>query len=697
MYRNVVYNNKSGKITLFTWDENGKRVTSDVTFEPYIYLEDPRGNKTTLFNTKAKKRSFQSNYFRSKFIKESGIKRVFENISCNQQFLIDSFWDKNETPEFSKHPLKTMFIDIETYSPHSEGFPDVNNPTHPIIAITCYDSLSKTYTTFGVNEYVANDEAVEYIKCKTEKDLIIKFTNFFKQDYPDILSGWNCSGFDIPYIVGRISLLMGQEFTAQLSPIRNIYSRDVIGRFGSSFKRHYIDGISCIDYLEIYRKFCLTLRQSYKLDYIAQVELGENKIDYGSISLADLSDSDWQKFIDYNIHDVRLLVRLEEKLQYIKLLRMLAYVGLTTFEGSLGSIALLTGAMTIKARQRGVIMPTFVRSPSSGKNPGAYVSEPLQGFRNNVVTFDAASLYPSVMMSLNMSPETKIGRITKLDENNIRVDHVTGKSFNMTKEKLSAFLQAEKCAISKAGIIFSQKTRGIVPEFLDYYFNKRVEVKKKLKKLQQKLASKPYSENTATIKDEIDRLDTEQLVIKILINSLYGAFGNKQASFGDDDIASSVTLTGQSIIKKSNDIIREFIKREIPDLTKQEYDESIVYNDTDSYTFDTRITTEDGVYDAQSLWEKYSNIVGSNSMWGHEIITVKDLSVWSYDKHQRKDSFRKVKNLIRHKVTKEKFKIKVGDKSVIMTGDHGCLIKRNDELVRVSAKDIQKGDIMLVS
>ena len=408
--------------------------------------------------------------------------------------------------------------------------------------------------------------------------MFIKFLEYLEQDYPDVLTGWNTEGFDIPYIINRIERVLGKEYVSRLSPLGGTFFRVMRGQFGQEKKRYYIDGIACIDYLDIYRRFCLKLRESYKLDAIGEIELGQKKVDFGDMSLAELSQKDWDLFVDYNIQDVNLLVKLEEKLQYLSLLRMLSYVGLTTLEGAMGTIQVINGALSIRARNRGEILSTFVRTMTEGKNPGAYVAEPKRGFKNNVVSFDANSLYPNVMISLNTSPETKVGKVDVVDDA-VVIQHVSGKQFNLSKPAFSKFLKDEQCALSKAGFMFSQKKKGIIPEFLEYYYNKRVEIKKRLFKVKQQYKKDP---NNTELKYEVERLNTEQMVIKILVNSCYGYMGNKRAPIGDDDIASSVTLTGQAVIKQSNVFIKQFLKQELPDISDHDLEECIVYNDTDS-------------------------------------------------------------------------------------------------------------------
>ena len=603
-YRNAVYNSRDQSIKLFTWDEAGKRISYDVTFNPYLYLETPDGNKTSIYGTKLKKREFNTQYDRYKYITDSGNRRIFENIPTVQQFLLDTYWLDNEKPEFTQHPLKVVFLDIETYSPDS--FPDIDSANHSVNVITCHDNFTQKFHTFGINAYDNKDDNVIYHHCKNERAMFIKFIEYIEEDYPDILSGWNSEFFDIPYIINRIEKLLGQEYVNRLSPIGQVYDRMIRGKFGREVKRYYIGGIACIDYLDIYKRFCLKLRESYKLDAIGELELSERKVDYGDINLATLADTDWQTFVKYNIQDVNLLIRLEEKLQYISLLRMLAYVGLTTIEGAMGTLSIINGALTIRARKRKEVISTFIRPQAEGKNPGAYVAEPKRGFKENVVSFDANSLYPNVMIALNLSPETKVGKIKKTDKG-IDIQHVSGKTFSLTNDKFIKFLKEEELAVTKAGFVFTQKKRGIIPEFLDYYYNDRVKVRAELFEVKKKLRELDKNDpGYQLMQFEAERLNTRQMVIKILINSCYGYMGNKQAPIGDDDIASSVTLTGQAVIKQAGKLLQDYL-RENHNITDQHtLDESWVYSDTDSCYFSLGcIKDKVPVKDASGITEKF--------------------------------------------------------------------------------------------
>ena len=561
---------------LFTWDKDGKRIKVTNSFDPYMYLESKNGEAESIYGTRLMKKVFDTQYNRYKYIQDANIKRVFENLPATQQYLVDTFWQENEKPEFSKNPIKVLFLDIETYSP--DEFPKPADPTHTVNVITCFDSLSRRYITFGLGNFDNKDDDVDYIKCDSERDLFKKFVQYIEKDYPDIMSGWNSEFFDLPYILNRCTRILGEEWTNRLSPSGKVYSRTIKGQFGVEQVRWYIEGMSLIDYLDVYKRFSVGVKESYKLDNIGEAELGEKKIDFGNMNLATLADNDWQTFVEYNIQDVRLLAKLEDKLKYTELIKMLAYVGLTTFEAALGSLSVINGATAVRARFRNQKIPSFIRNEDTGKNPGAYVGDPLKGFQENIISFDANSLYPNVMISLNMSPETKVAKIEDKNNKEIVLRHVNGQVFSLKHDKFLEFCKKEEVAISKANVLFTQKRKGVMPEILDYYYNKRVEIKKELGAIKREYA-KTKNKN---LKFKIEQLDAKQLCIKVFINSIYGYFGNKNAPFGDDDIASSITLTGQSVIKTSNELLKKYIKQKTGIEDEKTLNECIVYNDTDS-------------------------------------------------------------------------------------------------------------------
>lgn len=631
MYRNVCYNPRDETVTLFTWDDNGQRIAVDMSFNPYLYIETTmKGDATSIFETPVRKRLFKDTRHRSNFLKDCGTNRVFENLRPEQQFLIDTYHKQNEDLEFTRHPIKIQYVDIEVYCP--DVFPTPEEAAQPINVITIYDSIDKCFYTWGTKRLERKIKNCEYVYCETEQQLLECYLNYVSRSMPDIISGWNSEGFDMPYIINRSARVLGEESIKKLSPVENIYSRLTTGAFGKQQQRWYISGVSCIDYLDVYKKFSIGLRESYKLDSIAELELGSRKVDYGNTNLSALADDDWQLFVEYNVQDVNLLVELEDKLRYLELLRMLAYTGLTTFESAMGTLSVITGATVIKARSKQLVVPTFIKDNiNNSKYEGAYVGEPQRGFQHDIISFDANSLYPNTMISLNLSPETKVGKVTHKDETHVYVRHVSGKEFKLSHKDFLKFVHDEKIAVSKAKVLFSQKKKGIMPEIVDNIYQQRVEVKKHLKKLKLKLSKMDKShEDYQKILRESEQLDIKQFTLKILINTVYGYFGNKHAPIGDPDIARSITLTGQAVIKQSNEILRNYVKEHgVSGL------DPVIYNDTDSsYISIERIMKKlgkpfhvDGVvtqesYDQSELVEQHLN--EQITTWSEKILNSKD-------------------------------------------------------------------------
>ena len=581
MYRNCIYNNRERKIFLWTWNENGERVKEEHDFKPYILLEDKKGTEKSIYGTSLVKREFQSSYDRNNFVKDSNIKRIYENLPPYQQFLIDNYWSVCEDDNFSQYPLKVAYLDIEC--PHPDKFPEPETAEAVINLITVFDSFSKMYHVFGLKNYHTTRDDVRYYFCKSEEDLLKSFIKYFRKEEFDVISGWNITAFDIPYLVNRITFQLGKEWADKLSPIERIYEKtNPNGKFGMPSKEYVIEGISILDYYVMYMKFSLDKQESYKLDNIGEVELGINKIQHEG-NLWELAKKDWYTYTDYNIRDVEICVKLDGKKGYINLLRFLAYTGLCDLENAIKTVPPMNGAIAIRARMRGEYIPTFIRPVTDYKAPGGYVAEPRVGFAENIVSFDANSLYPSVMISLNLSPETKIGRVEK-DGDKVKIHHVSGRVFEMTKENFAKFINEEKAALTKAGFLFSQKKRGLVPEFLDNLYSKRKEMKSKM------LESRKKGD-----KEGEQKFDSIQYAYKIHLNSLYGYMLNKYAPLGDEDIGTSVTLTGQAVIKQSKIILMDYFRKLVPDISDEELDRSYIYSDTDSNYLSLSISEKLGI------------------------------------------------------------------------------------------------------
>jgi DNA polymerase elongation subunit (family B) len=296
MYRSVNYNPFNESVFLRTWTPDGDRIDTEIPFRPYLYVEkEGSTDATSIFKTSLLKKSFKNSIERRRFVDGTANKRLFHNLTPEQQFLIEMFKDQNNKPEFSQFPLKTYFLDIETAS--FGEFPVPEKAKDPISLITLYDTITKTTHTWGLEQnYTPTLENCYYYRCKDEQDLAVRFVDFWKSDYPDICSGWNSFGFDIPYIINRFTRLFGEEFVQQLSPVRRVTGRKIFtDTFGKEMTKWSIGGISCIDYLEIYKTFSIGERESYSLNYISEIELGEGKVRFNATSLAELSKTDWIK------------------------------------------------------------------------------------------------------------------------------------------------------------------------------------------------------------------------------------------------------------------------------------------------------------------------------------------------------------------------------------------------------------------
>ena len=580
MYRNIYYNQRGREMIMTTWDAEGNRITKAFPFNPYYYIETTgTPDAYSIFKTPLKKKLFDTSYDRYMSTKDGAIKRLFGNLPTEQEFLIDMFAGQNELESFSKWALRIGYIDIETFSPNA--FPEPSKADDPINLITIHDSLTKKLITWGTSPYHESEPDEVYIYCETERILLTKFLDYWSADYFDVISGWNIEFFDIPYIINRIKKILGDDAAKRLSPYNDIKNRLVVNRFGRPEEKWIIKGMTLLDYFEVYRVFSQAKRESYKLGYIAEVELGESKLAYKG-KLSDLAKNNWPQFVKYNIQDVRLLPKLENKLQYLQLSRMLAYLGLTPLEDALGTVTVVTGAIAIKAREHNHIIPTFSKSDVR-EYAGGYVREPERGLKDAIVSFDANSLYPNTIVTLNISPETKIGRILTKDQTGITILTQTNKEHVVPLDKFMQFIKTEELAISKAGILFSQKEKGIVPQIIDKLYDQRVSTKKAQKSLKMKMLKLVKGSDEYNLTSfQSDQLNIKQYTLKILLNRMYGYFQNKYSPMADTDLSSSITLTGQAVIKEAALIGERFTKNIVGDTLKEPV---VIYGDTDSVYF----------------------------------------------------------------------------------------------------------------
>lgn len=630
-YRNIYYNSRAKKMTLFTWDKDGNPIREEYDYKPWLYV-GTTGSKdaVSMFNTPLKKITFNTDFERRKYVADSGITKFFDNLPCIQQFLVEKFWNVNETPEFSQIPLKVAFIDIEVYSPGE--FPEPREAKAPINAITLYDTYTKIYNIWGTKPYTVKQSDMVYHYFADEKEMMKDFIQFFELADIDVFSGFNSESFDIPYIMNRINNILDSDWAKRMSPVGEVYSSDYVNRFGALTQKWKLQGISCIDYLEIYRKLIAKELPSFKLNYIAELELGEHKLEYEQSNLFDLADKDWERFIDYNIQDVVLLVKLDQKLKYLHILRLLAYAGLTDMESAMGTTAVTLGGMAIRCKYRDKKLMTFKRE-GKGTYAGAFVIDPIKGFHSAIASFDANSLYPNTCITCNISPETKLGYIISDDNSDIvEFQNVSGKLYKIDKEKFYKLCKQEKMAVAANKIVYNQKIKGVLPEYMDYYYQARVKVKKVIKDLKKKYEEEQDPQKKHDLKFELDRLDMVQYSYKIQINSAYGALGAAFFPAGDTDVAASITATGKATVKKSYELAKQFMADNGVDREVAEKD-TVAGGDTDSgyISFEAllkvnhiNLTESDGVTITKQAYDKvaeYGEYLNSHiKQWAQDVL-----------------------------------------------------------------------------
>jgi len=579
MYRNIVYDAYNGEVTLFTWNGDGQRVTETEPFKPYLYVEDKAGvDATSIYGNKLRKIEFENIFKRRDFEKASS--KTFYNVPPEQQYLIDKFQGMNKSRDFSRFPLKTYFLDIETYS--KNGFPDPTKANDPINLISVWDNITERTYTFGLQkEYFTTDETVVYRCYETELQMIRGFLRFWRKDFPDVVSGWYSDGFDLPYICNRINRLYDDPKAAnRLSPVNRVYMRENVERRLARYDEIWtICGITHLDYQYIYKVFTRQQKASYSLNNVSDDELGMGKLGINAVSLTDLADNDWHKFVDYNIQDVRLLVFLEDKLQFLQTCKDIAYRGLSPLPTSTGTTAVVTGLAAQKAIEKGRVISTFTPSAQE-RYEGGFVKHVQRGFQKSLLYFDANSLYPNTIVTLNVSPETKLGKITGVNKEtgDVSLTTVRGVDHVLTAEKFKNFIKSEQIAISDSKVLFTQKKRGMFSDIVEEIYADRVKLKDQLAKTRRQ------KDKTATndlkhkeLSDLAKLLDLKQYTTKILLNRIYGYFAERHSPMYDIQLASSITSTGQACIKKAAEVCETYIK----DTYGLEYD-PIIMSDTDS-------------------------------------------------------------------------------------------------------------------
>ena len=563
---------RHGKVIKYLGYENGEKVKFTIPFHPTLFVTNKGNNAhdwNSLDGNSVEPIVFGSMSEATDFIKSySNIPsfKVYGNTNYVVQYINEEFpgeikWDRNL--------INVTSIDIETK--FGDGFPEPKLADQEVTAITMKNNIDDVYYTFGCGEYdtskaLMQTNEVRYIKCADERELLHKFVYHWSKTSPDIVTGWNCEFFDIPYLINRIKRILGNSREKFLSPWRMIDERETHTGYGQTSLKYEIKGVAILDYMAIFKKFGFTYgpQESYKLDHIANVVLGEKKLDFGEASdLNELYTNNYQKFIDYNIKDVELIDRMEDKLGLISLCLTMAYKGGVNYEQVLGTVAIWDALIYRDLHTKRIAVPQNTES-FKGAFPGGYVKEPHIGMHNWICSFDLASLYPSIIMQYNMSPET----ILLDDEKGVDVESVLNGDVENTKKGT---------ALAVNGVRFDTTKRGILPQIIQEIYDERVEFKNKQIKAEQELELCATKSEVYGLEKRIAIAKNQQMALKILLNSLYGAMGNKWFRYFDMRIAEGITLTGQATIRWAEKYLNQYLNKTL--VTHKDY---VVAIDTDS-------------------------------------------------------------------------------------------------------------------
>ena len=466
--------------------------------------------------------------------------------------------------KFDISQIKLVTLDIEVSS--EQGFPDVESCQEEILAITIQDYTTKEITTWGVKPFNNKQKNVTYHHCPSEYQLLSSFIEYWMVDVPDVVTGWNIQFYDIPYICKRLNRVLGEKLMKRFSNW-GLVSQGEVFKNGRKHTTFDIGGLTQLDYLDLYRKFTYKAQESYRLDYIAEVELGQKKLDHSEFdTFKDFYTKGWQKFIEYNIVDVELVDRLEDKMKLIELALTMAYDAKVNYNDVFYQVRMWDNIIYNYLKKTNVVIPPKVDANKDEKYAGAYVKEPIPGKYDWVVSFDLNSLYPHLIMQYNISPETL------LDER-----HPTATVDRILEEEINFELFKDN-AVCANGAMYRKDVRGFLPELMEKMYGDRVIFKKKM------LAAKQQYEKTPTkaLEKEIARCNNIQMAKKISLNSAYGAIGNQYFRYYKLANAEAITLSGQVSIRwiegKMNGYLNKLLQTEEVDY--------VIASDTDSIYLD---------------------------------------------------------------------------------------------------------------
>ena len=559
-----------GNSLLYRGYEDNKRIKRKINFKPTLYVKGKGNSKYhALDGTNVDAKQFETMRAAKEFIEKfEGVEnfKVYGNTNYVAQYISQDFPGEIQ---FDRNKIRIHNIDIEVAS--DQGFPEPDEALHPIISVTISDSILNTYFVWALGDYdvsktTMKDCKIRYTKCESEIALLKCLIDFWHNEFtcPDAITGWNIRTFDIPYIVNRIRRLLGDDEVKKLSPWGIVEEKMITMRKGQ-VQIYDLTGIPQLDYMDLFMKFGYSFgpQESYRLDHIAYVVLGERKLAYDG-SLHTLYKTDFQKFIDYNIKDVYLVDKMEDKIAMITLTLTMAYKAGVNYNDTMGTVGIWDSLIHKTLYEQNIIVPPNENSFKSDYE-GGYVKDPQCGVHDWVCSFDVNSLYPNIIVQWNMSPETIMkGKI----EPGITVERM-----------LAGYKNTNPMSMAATGQYFSNEKQGFMPKIIEQMYDERVQIKKKMlaSKQELELCDKNNLAEVYRIERDIAHFENQQTAIKILLNSLYGALGNRYFRYFTMEIAEGITITGQFIIKWAEKHVNAFLNKTLK--TEKDY---VIAIDTDS-------------------------------------------------------------------------------------------------------------------
>ena len=544
--------------------ENGRHFMTREKFYPTLFVPS---------NKKTKYKTLEGEYVESvepgtvrdcrEFIKRyDGVDnfKIYGNDRYIYQYISEKY--PEEEIKFDTTKIKISTIDIEVKS--ENGFPDVESAAEEVLLITVQDYTTKQIRTWGQGPFNNKQQNVIYKGFSTEYELLNDFINWWmiEENTPEVLTGWNSELYDMPYLVRRIDRILGEKLMKRISPWGLVTEREtmIMGRKHISYD---VGGITQLDYLNLYKKFTYKAQESYRLDYIASVELGQKKLDHSEFdTFKDFYTNGWQKFVEYNIIDVELVDRLEDKMKLIELAIVMAYDAKANYADVFSQVRMWDTIIYNYLKKRNIVIPPIVRSDKDSKYAGAYVKEPIPGKYDWVVSFDLNSLYPHLIMQYNISPET----LQDTRHPSVTVDKILNEEINFELYK--------DTAVCANGSMYRKDKRGFLPELMDKIYKDRTIYKKKMLQAKQDYEKTP----TKALEKEIARCNNIQMARKIQLNSAYGAIGNQYFRYYKLANAEAITLSGQVSIRWIENRMNKYLNK----VLKTEDVDYVIASDTDS-------------------------------------------------------------------------------------------------------------------